>query len=317
MDQSRLSRRSVLSGIGIATAAASMGVAMPSSAASVASDRGAEYVGPAVSSRPGSEALAAFTPTAGLSYLVIDATAWVGTGGTRAFDSDGTSTTPGNIVLCPLNLPLGSVLREIVLNYIAPVPPQPTVAGLKMRPGLGYTVFVPATPVAFAPGPLVRAFTVSEPIDGSASYAFEFRPEDVSQRVQTLLVGYQPPPPAPSPPPPPTGFIAAAPIRRVLDTRVSGGKLQNNEERVVATGIPAHAAAAVINLTVTETEQAGFVAAFPANSLWPGNSSINWSTSGQNLANSVITATDPTGHIRIRGGVNPTHVVIDVQGHFA
>ena len=103
----------------------------------------------------------------------------------------------------------------------------------------------------------------------------------------------------------------------MLDTRVNGGKLQNNEERVVATGVPAGALAAVINLTVTETEQGGFVAVFPANSTWPGNSSINWSTSGQNLANSVISATDATGHIRVRGGVNPTHVVVDVQGHFA
>jgi serine protease len=107
------------------------------------------------------------------------------------------------------------------------------------------------------------------------------------------------------------------PIPRVLDTRVTGGKLQNNEERVVATGVPAGALAAVINLTVTETEQGGFVAVFPADSTWPGNSSINWSSSGQNLANSVITATDATGHIRVRGGVNPAHVVIDTQGFFA
>jgi hypothetical protein len=34
----------------------------------------------------------------------------------------------------------------------------------------------------------------------------------------------------------------------------------------------------------------------------------------QNLANGVITATDPTGKVKIRGGVNPTDVVIDVQG---
>jgi hypothetical protein len=48
---------------------------------------------------------------------------------------------------------------------------------------------------------------------------------------------------------------------------------------------------------------------------WPGNSSINWSSPGQNVANGVVTEVDPTGAVKIRGGVNPTHVVIDVQGY--
>jgi hypothetical protein len=80
-------------------------------------------------------------------------------------------------------------------------------------------------------------------------------------------------------------------------------------------GVPGFASAAVINLTITETENAGFVAVFAANVSWPGNSSIDWSSTNQNLANSVITAVDSTGHIKIRGGVNPTNVVIDVQGY--
>ena len=72
---------------------------------------------------------------------------------------------------------------------------------------------------------------------------------------------------------------------------------------------------AVINLTVTGTVTAGFVAVFPANIAWPNNSSINWSSSNQNLANSVITAVDGSGQIKIRGGANPTHVVIDRIGY--
>ena len=47
---------------------------------------------------------------------------------------------------------------------------------------------------------------------------------------------------------------------------------------------------------------------------WPGNSSINWFATDQDLANTVITATDSTGRAKFRGGVNATHVVIDVQG---
>jgi hypothetical protein len=49
---------------------------------------------------------------------------------------------------------------------------------------------------------------------------------------------------------------------------------------------------------------------------WPGNSNINWSQTDQNLANGVVTAVDPSGAVKIRGGVNRTHVVIDVQGYF-
>jgi hypothetical protein len=67
----------------------------------------------------------------------------------------------------------------------------------------------------------------------------------------------------------------------------------------------------VINLTVTETEGAGFVAVFPGDVAYPGNSSINWFAPNANIANGVITAVDATGQVKI-GGVNPTHVVIDV-----
>ena len=72
----------------------------------------------------------------------------------------------------------------------------------------------------------------------------------------------------------------------------------------------------MINLTITETEgSGGFVAVFPANQAWPGNSSINWFGANQNLANNVVTAVDATGAIKIRGAVAHTHVVIDVQGY--
>ena len=80
-------------------------------------------------------------------------------------------------------------------------------------------------------------------------------------------------------------------------------------------GGPPGVRGAVINLTVTETEGAGgFVAVFPANVPWPGNSSINWFGAGQNLANSVTTAVDPSAQITIRGGAASTHVIIDRIG---
>jgi hypothetical protein len=107
------------------------------------------------------------------------------------------------------------------------------------------------------------------------------------------------------------------PIPRVYNSRDGGQpKRGDGEERTVALapGIPAAANAAVINLTVTETVAAGYVAVFPANVAWPGNSSINWSDPIQNIANTAITGIDPSSQIKIRGGANPTHVIIDVLG---
>ena len=53
---------------------------------------------------------------------------------------------------------------------------------------------------------------------------------------------------------------------------------------------------------------------FPADIVWPNNSSINWKSANQDIANGVITALDPAGRIRIRGGNTPTDVVIDRIG---
>jgi hypothetical protein len=99
------------------------------------------------------------------------------------------------------------------------------------------------------------------------------------------------------------------------DSRTGAGKLAAGEERVIDVGVPAGARAAVLNLTVTETEAAGFVAVFAANVPWPGNSSVNWSTTGETVANAVITPVGPDGKIKVFGGVNKTHIVIDSQGY--
>jgi hypothetical protein len=148
-------------------------------------------------------------------------------------------------------------------------------------------------------------------VDGTSTYMVLMNGiTATTQSVHGMLVGYEPPPGPEIPP----AFVAASPIARVLDTRTTGGKLRPNEERVVGLGVPGDVSAAVINLTVTETEGAGFVAVFPADVGYPGNSSINWSAPNENIANGVIAEVDATGQVKIRGGVNPTHVVIDVLG---
>lgn len=117
--------------------------------------------------------------------------------------------------------------------------------------------------------------------------------------------------------PAPSGFIPLSPTQRVYNSRDSAlPKFAAGEERTVslAPHVPNTAQAAVLNLTVTQTVGGGFAAVFPADVAWPGNSSINWSASNQDVANLVITQINSSAQIKIRAGAS-THVIVDVLGY--
>ena len=78
--------------------------------------------------------------------------------------------------------------------------------------------------------------------------------------------------------------------RRGNRQRTDSGELAPNVPRTIALGFPG-ARGAVLNVALTLTEGAsGWVAAFPANITWPGNSSVNWAAPNPTIANGVITA---------------------------
>ena len=79
---------------------------------------------------------------------------------------------------------------------------------------------------------------------------------------------------------------------------------------VPATGV----GAAVVNVTVTETEQAGFLTVWPEGPQ-PLASNVNYDRSGQSIANQVIVPIGADGAIRLFT-LSPTHVVIDVVGWY-
>jgi hypothetical protein len=113
---------------------------------------------------------------------------------------------------------------------------------------------------------------------------------------------------------------------RAYDSRLAGGKLQAGETRIIPlssgkdingallSAVPPGATSAIVNLTITDTEGAGFVKMYSAGIPEPATSSINWSESNQNLAVSTPVAVDTTANVKITGGVNATNVVIDVIG---
>jgi hypothetical protein len=310
MDQP-VTRRTLLAGAGATAAAATIGT-LATPANSQASGGGASPFVPG--GAPLAGAGAAVTPaalTAGLTYITIDGVDFLPENPMATPRTvgalPGASTTADNVLLAPLLLPIGAVLKEVQVFYVATAAPAPQFAVFKKPVTAGYAPLAAFTTLTAGVGTQTTTLTFNEPIDGTATYLADFVAGSANQVICALLVGYGPPP----------TFVAVSPIARVLDTRTTGDKLQPDEERVVDLGLRGSANAAVINLTVTETEVAGFVAVFPADVGYSGNSSINWSASNQNIANGVITAVDASGKIKIRGGVNPTHVVIDVQGVLA
>jgi len=86
--------------------------------------------------------------------------------------------------------------------------------------------------------------------------------------------------------------------------------------------IPTNAVAVTYNLTVTSTVASGYLAVYPGNTTWPGNSSINWSATGQTLANGGTVAVgyyDAPGQIRVLcgpSGLLGTDFILDITGYF-
>jgi hypothetical protein len=311
---SQVTRRTLLAGAGVAAAAATIGT--------FATTAGAQADGSGGFSSSASDASgASLRPaalTAGLTYLPVDPTLFepINSNQVRLVTAvNGTSiTTPPGGLMAPVVVPVGSVLKEITFAYFS------TAGTLNLalwKKGLttAWNLLAPSPPTGLnlpnGPATQTATFTLTETVDGTSTYMILMNNiTTTAQSVHGLLIGYAPP----ALPPVPPAYVAASPIARVLDTRTTGGKLGPDEERIISLGVPGSVNGAVINLTITETEGAGFVAVFPADVAYPGNSSINWSAPNENIANGVITAVDPTGKVKIRGGVNPTHVVIDVLG---
>jgi len=213
------------------------------------------------------------------------------------------STNSGHYLAAPIPIPVGSTIFQLNIAYRSS-----PICEIRLRNHVTVTPF--ATPfqqtLPNSANPATITFNLSPgitiPNNTSASFAFF---SSGGSALFGVTLGYTPPT---------QGFIpfgGATP--RVLDTRIAGGPLQANEERIIDLGF-AGARGAVLNLTVTNTGAGGFVAVFPANVVWPGNSSINWKSPNQDIANGVTSALDPSGRITIRGGGTPTDVIIDRIG---
>ncbi len=116
---------------------------------------------------------------------------------------------------------------------------------------------------------------------------------------------------------------------RAYDSRIAPAtKLAARESRTIslATGVdgaratviavPPGATAAIVTLTATETDAAGFLTIFSADSPAPATSNLNFTVSGLNIAVSTQVAVDEAGQIKVLAGPAGTHFVVDVVGYY-
>lgn len=118
-----------------------------------------------------------------------------------------------------------------------------------------------------------------------------------------------------------SSFVPVIPTR-VLDTRIATGVASPGSvpaggtvrvQVAGATGIPADARTAVLNVTVTEPQGSGFVTAYPCGER-PTASNLNF-TAGRTIANLVVAPLDASGGVCLYTS-SATHLVADVGGTF-
>ncbi|MGE0881340.1 MAG: hypothetical protein AB7O61_22055 [Acidimicrobiia bacterium] len=103
-------------------------------------------------------------------------------------------------------------------------------------------------------------------------------------------------------PPPPQGvegqFVPVSPYR-LLDTRTTGTPIAANTSLGVSiTGLPGSASSVVMNITVTEPTEAGFITAYAAGESLPSSSNLNF-VAGQTIANSVTSKIGALGKVLV------------------
>ena len=116
-------------------------------------------------------------------------------------------------------------------------------------------------------------------------------------------------------------FVPLSPVR-AYDSRDpgAGGRLIPGAPRTVSVAaggaVPAAATAVSYNLTVADTQSAGYLTVVPGNVITPPiSSTINWSQTNQIFANSTVVGVADRA-VRVAAGVNSTHFIVDINGYY-
>lgn len=123
------------------------------------------------------------------------------------------------------------------------------------------------------------------------------------------------------------GEYTALSPHRILDTRIGQGRAGNVDPigpgqtidvQITGSGeVPASdVAAVVINVTVTQPTQVGYLTIYPSGIALPTISSLNF-VAGQTVPNLVTVPVGRNGRVSIYNPYGSTHVLFDVAGYYA
>jgi len=312
-------RRAALRGIGMAAGAAALGTGIDWSSA------GAEGIASGPTGSDGEplreespqRGMAPSSVTAGLTYATFGMFAFKPNIFSNGYQVSGTgaySNLSEGYLVANLPLPTGAVIKEV--QFVGTnngsgarefrIERYPLVGGggqsaaSVMMPSMGSSLQTVTT-------------TPYHLVDADYSYdAAVLTSSDV--RIYSCRVGYTGS----------LGFFRVDPQVRKLDTRLPGplsGRFLAGQTRAVTLTpeLPAGAAAALVNVTVTNTVNGGFLTLFPALTSNPGTSSINWFGSGQTIANNATVAVSGLGQINVYcGGAGgpQADVIVDLLGYY-
>ena len=126
----------------------------------------------------------------------------------------------------------------------------------------------------------------------------------------------------------PTDGVAFHPLTpaRILDSRPAGPQVgpyattwaPGQTRDVTATGVggvPAGAAAVVVNVAVTNTTSVGYLTMWPAGQTQPLAASLNWAP-GQTISNAVTVKVGAGGKVSVFNPLGNVDVIVDVVGYY-
>lgn len=114
----------------------------------------------------------------------------------------------------------------------------------------------------------------------------------------------------------PAGYVALT-GGRIFDSRgptLTSPRLAAGQVVTIRTGVPG-ATAVGVNITVTDSSQAGYVAAWPSGP-WPGTSIINADAAGVTVANFALVPVAADGSFQLLTQ-NAAHLIVDLSGYIA
>ena len=113
---------------------------------------------------------------------------------------------------------------------------------------------------------------------------------------------------------------AGGPLLANTSRTVSVKDAHNTDTGAVTTAdvVPASARAVGYNLTITGTAGFGFLAITPGDDVTFGASAINWSSTGQDLANGGNVGVNAAREVKVFAGfTGSTQFIVDVNGYYA